>query len=427
MQSFFFDNAAMLLDLPTLAAITIFIATIIGVLFLSTWVQNREIDSFGWWGLSYLLCAAGFGFFFLRGHVPDVLSIDIANALVILYYGLIWSSVRAFNGKPFRVSWLLAGPIAWLVLCRIPIFYGDINLRVIGAALLAGPYSLGGAYEFWRGGDRRLATRWPAVVFLFIHGVALLARVPFAVISPITAASLVLNHGVLAIIAVELILYSICMSFLLLAMAKERVEVRLRAAALTDPLTGTLNRRGLFQFTQVSLAQAQRTSSSIAFLLIDLDHFKRVNDTFGHQVGDRVLQLLCVEATRMIRGSDILGRMGGEEFGIVLPMSNWEGAEMLAERLRRSFAAAADDVGGRAIGATISIGVSLSSARCNTIECLVRDADRALYEAKAAGRNRVRTAAAMPDTGWTFAGDLAAFAGTASVGPSRPIDRLSNG
>ncbi len=173
---------------------------------------------------------------------------------------------------------------------------------------------------------------------------------------------------------------------------------RLRLTSLTDPLTGLYNRRYLEQRLAGEIARAQRHRQSLSFLFLDADHFKRVNDTYGHDAGDRVLVHLGEYLKRMLRTSDIAVRYGGEEFAMVLPQTELASARDLAERIRRGVAAHPARLdSGEAIHVTLSIGVSGTGNYWNdSPEALATElvhlADEAVYAAKEGGRNRVALA-----------------------------------
>jgi diguanylate cyclase (GGDEF)-like protein len=167
-----------------------------------------------------------------------------------------------------------------------------------------------------------------------------------------------------------------------------RLNEQLRLLATHDPLTGALNRNGLSQLLRQHFAARQ--ALPLAWLMLDLDHFKRVNDTLGHRSGDRLLQAVARTLKQQVRGGDFVARLGGEEFlvGVIDPPHGH--AEQLAERLRASVAALPfAGVGGEAWPCTVSIGVSPVFSQEGEWEPALRDADDALYAAKAAGRNRV--------------------------------------
>lgn len=169
-------------------------------------------------------------------------------------------------------------------------------------------------------------------------------------------------------------------------------EKELKTQALTDALTGVSNRRHFMELAEGELARTRRYGGTLSLLMLDLDHFKSVNDTYGHQVGDRVLQALGDTCRKIFRNIDIVGRIGGEEFAILLPATDIAKAHEVAERLRKSLEAAVvpTEDGGR-LNFTASIGIAGFSGRETHIGALLGQADKALYQAKHDGRNRVVT------------------------------------
>jgi diguanylate cyclase (GGDEF)-like protein len=172
---------------------------------------------------------------------------------------------------------------------------------------------------------------------------------------------------------------------------KRRLD-RLRAQAVIDELTHSYNRRYLDEQMAIRLGEAKRYGLPFSFILFDLDHFKSVNDTNGHQFGDLVLR----EAAQLVRGQirkeDVLTRYGGEEFGIISPHTDKIGATILAERVRKAMAANVFETDERRVQVTISLGVATYPLdEVETVEALIGCADKRLYAAKAAGRNRTES------------------------------------
>jgi diguanylate cyclase (GGDEF)-like protein len=156
-----------------------------------------------------------------------------------------------------------------------------------------------------------------------------------------------------------------------------------------DALTGVLSRRALFEALDLEVARAKRYGSALACLMLDLDHFKAINDTYGHPFGDRVLHLIARVISDHCRTNDHLGRYGGEEFLIILPETRIDGATMLAERVRS--AVAETSLGQDDERITLSIGVAKWRDGDGSAKRLIAQADQALLEAKSAGRNRIVT------------------------------------
>ncbi len=160
--------------------------------------------------------------------------------------------------------------------------------------------------------------------------------------------------------------------------------------ASTDPLTGLYNRRFFFQRMEEELARANRTDNPLCLAFLDIDHFKQINDTHGHQAGDEILQQISQIMTHLLRRSDVLGRIGGEEFLILLPDTDGKGGVRISERLRQRVEDAKFIFGETEIPVTISIGVYFATDPLVLgVDELVLRADSALYEAKEAGRNRI--------------------------------------
>jgi diguanylate cyclase (GGDEF)-like protein len=380
------------LDINTLFLVTIYVEAILGLLLLFAWVQNTQITAVAWWGAAHLLRAGSVVLFGMYGNVSDAISIDLANALLLLSFAITWTGARVFDGRPPLPMYMVAGSVAWLVVAHLPSF-AEVQIRVLVASGIVTCYTWLAAYEFWRGRSEPLVSRWPAIFMLFAHGSLFLLRTPLSAVLPWTPAnSEVFDSVWLTVLSFEALLFTIAIAFILLAMAKERTEYRHRTAAMVDPLTGIANRRSFLQEGNDLVKRNASDARPAAVLLIDLDHFKSINDRFGHAIGDRVLQVFAESAQANLRSFDLVGRLGGEEFAAVLCDVGREKALALAERIRTAFAEAAAEVDGRPVAATLSIGVVLNADQPLDVPELLRQADQALYHAKERGRNRVELA-----------------------------------
>jgi diguanylate cyclase (GGDEF)-like protein len=166
-------------------------------------------------------------------------------------------------------------------------------------------------------------------------------------------------------------------------------NARLQEMAARDPLTGLLNARAYYGLCDRLIRPAQRSGASFSVLFIDLDHFKSINDTHGHEAGDVVLKAVATCLAASSRQSDVVGRIGGEEFSIFLPDTTLAGAMLLGEKLRRDIEALMPDIGTTRLRVTASIGAAGNQPEHQSIAEIQREADAAMYQAKAAGRNRV--------------------------------------
>jgi diguanylate cyclase (GGDEF)-like protein len=363
----------MRLDVNTLFIVTIHVEAILGLLLLFAWVQNPGIRALAWWGCAHLMRAASVVLFGLYGSVSVAVSIDLANTVLFLAYAVTWTGARVFDGRKPLPLYIVMGLVVWCVVSHLPTAFDPVDLRLMLASGIVAAYTWLTAYEFWRGRGEPLVSRWPAIFMLVAHGSLFLLRSPLAGLLPWLPADQALDSVWLTVLSFEALLFTIAIAFILLAMAKERTEYRHRTAA--------------------RLAKRHAASSTpTAVLLIDLDHFKSINDRFGHAVGDRVLQIFAVSTMGVIRKSDLLGRLGGEEFAAVLYNVNGEKALALAEQIRSAFAEATLEVDGSPVGATLSIGVVLHQGAPLDVSELLLQADQALYYAKERGRNRVEFA-----------------------------------
>jgi diguanylate cyclase (GGDEF)-like protein len=379
-------------ELNTLFLLTIDVEAILGLLLLLVWVQTNRVHAVAWWASAHLMRATSIMLYGLYGSVPDLLSIDLPNVLLFSSFGVTWSGARVFNGREALPGSLIAGAGLWLLASQWPGFEAGAEVRGQLSAVIIATYTWLTAYEFWRARNEPLVSRWPAIVLFFTHGTMFLLRTPLNSLLHGKDSDTVLSSAWLSVLSLEAFLMTIATAFILLAMSKERTELRHKTAAMTDPLTGLLNRRAFLADAESLLQQQVARDRPIAVLLIDLDHFKSINDRFGHTVGDKVLQIFAKTTRAGLRQTDLVGRLGGEEFTVVLADAGMDNAYLVADRLRKAFTAAAAVVDGEMIYATASIGVSVIIDPRQDLAKLITLADQALYLAKARGRNRVEVA-----------------------------------
>ncbi len=380
------------LDVNTLFMVTIYVEAILGLLLLFAWVQNTSIRAVAWWGFAHLLRAASVVLFGMYGNVPELISIDLANAMLFTAFAVTWTGARVFDGRPAEPVYMVTGAVCWLLICRLPVLADAGDARVLIASGIITAYTWLTAFEFWRGRDEKLVSRWPAIFRLFAHGALFLLRTPLVAVLPWSVTNHVYGSVWLTVLSFEALLFTISIAFILLAMAKERTELRHRTAAMVDPLTGIANRRSFLQEAALIAKRHVGDPRPTAVLVIDLDHFKSINDRFGHALGDRVLEIFTETARKSIRATDLVGRLGGEEFAAVLYDTSSDKAFAVAERIREGFAQAALEVESRPVCATVSIGLVHCEEAVLDVPQLLAQADQALYYAKERGRNRVEVA-----------------------------------
>lgn len=375
----------MRLDVPTLFLMTVAVTFVVGVLFLLSWSQTRRERALAIWGIAHLLGSGASCMLALRGVIPDPVSIGLGNAVMIGAYGLIWSGVCAFEGRSPLIGWAVAGGLAWGVACLVPAFYGSLPARITLASTSAGLYCALGAWTTWHGRGEPLVSRYPAAVLLATYAGLYFIRIPLSLVYPPPAIVPGSDSPWFAALCFVGTLYAVAVAFVLMALTKERAEREQRIAAETDALTGVASRRAF-----VGRAEACLATRSAALLLLDLDHFKAINDAYGHSVGDAVLTAFCHAAEPMLPRGAVFGRLGGEEFACLLPETGPALAARFAEGVR-------DSVGRIAhadypdLKVSVSIGIATGRAG-SVLDDLLRRADGALYQAKDGGRDRVMVA-----------------------------------
>jgi len=378
------------------AAGTVFL--ILAVLLAFMWRQDPAAKWLGWYSAAYFIAVAAGFLIAPRGQIANILSMGFGTALILISLGCFWVGARVFQGlRP--ILWPLpAAAAAWLALFLIPGFDADSNqwLRVLISSLPSAAFPLLAAWELWRGRSEPLPSRMPAIVvclasafFYLLRGVAanwLAFPLGGNTMHPMAVALFNLVMGVTAVF----------ISVLMVSMTKERRETVQRQLAETDALTGLPNRRAFATEADTLLRRQKQAHSAVALLILDLDHFKSINDRYGHEAGDKVLIEFAGVLNTSLRRDDLRFRIGGEEFCCMLPGASMREAQLVAERICQTFQATTTDVLGGSVRATVSIGVSSTDICGYILEDLVNEADAATYEAKATGRNRAVLAIALP-------------------------------
>jgi diguanylate cyclase (GGDEF)-like protein len=376
----------MQLDTPTIFFTSAAICVPGALLLFFSWWQTRPERTLLWWSFGFFASAVGLALYVPRGTAPDFLTIDIANAFTILGISLGWAGARAFN-RSRPILWvILLGPVAWLLVCRIPVIYSELSLRVAAFSLIYVAYTIGVSAEYWRGRADGLQTRYALVATGLVLSVAMIARFFVALFLPMaTDQSYMRPDPAAAIVTLLPIVFSVANAVLVIVAAMDRAEADQRRLAETDPLTGMFNRGATLERTEARVA-----AGAGAMLLFDLDRFKQINDRFGHPAGDRVLKAFAAVAGSQLRENDIFGRIGGEEFLAFLPGADRDRAMAVAERIRAAFAETRIEKNGVRVPATVSIGIASVVEDLPDVDRLLVEADRALYAAKEMGRDRVQ-------------------------------------
>jgi diguanylate cyclase (GGDEF)-like protein len=384
---------AMELDLPTLMIAGSFASAVSGMFLIFSWLQSDRQNGLLWWAAGVLLLAIALPLLARTETAPGSPPFVIGITLLNISPALIWASARATNGRAVDYATLGVGAVLWLVAYAMPVVnQSQIAQTAMNLAIVA-VYLFAAAYEFWRGRAEHVMARWPLIVLLVLHGGLSAVGAADGLTGGLDPTGIGSLNGWITFVHFETLAFVIGTSIFAVAMARERSELAHKIAASVDTLTGVSTRRVFYERGESMLADAQRDDAAFALVLFDLDGFKAINDTYGHGPGDEVLRMFGEAAARTLRRSDLVGRLGGEEFGALLPGASIGAAYVSAERIRVAFANACRKIGDSAINATVSAGIAQAHSN-STLDSLIQAADLALYRAKVQGRDRVEVEAA---------------------------------
>ena len=357
------------------------------VLFSQSRTYPKSVHGLRELSVGYIAAFVSTVLFGLQNTLHPLITIGLSNVLLLLTAGYILVGVSALHNRPVHPKFIpallcLAVPLfAWL---STDVAFYQYRLTIICVAMPA--LLLWQANIIWRFGDRKLGASLSIIVLVALSAVMLL-RAYTAVTSPLPIglyASSPMQTVYLGSLNFGLLLSAIGA----ILMASERLHFELAHLASKDSLTNAYTRRALFELGENEMARCKRHGTALAALMLDLDHFKRINDKHGHQVGDQVLIDFVQRVQAVLRRPAILGRYGGEEFLVLLPETGRDDALAAAERIRQNTTRQA----GLPV-CTVSVGLAcLGNPQTDTLSALIGRADAGLYRAKEMGRNRVEKA-----------------------------------
>lgn len=380
----------MMLDTATLrVALALVDLTLLMLFYFITYRRTRSAYS-GWWCMALLLFLAGNAAYLLDGTVHQVWANPSGNVLLVSGAASIWAGARSLRAPSPRPLHLAAGPAATAVVSLLD--HPATNIWAGGPVYLAfmtALIGLGSRELFLLERDYSRVHRPLAVgagilaVFYLGRLIAFLADGPEGPVftSAFGSAPMTVFSTITLVVA----------SFTMADLSYEQQTRDLRARATVDGLTGLLNRSAFLDLAENELRRLRRTGTAAALILADLDHFKAINDQFGHSAGDTALQAFARACEGTVRSTDLVGRYGGEEFILLLPGVTPERAQEIAAdistRLQQS--------GSRTIPRlpTVSYGIASTDAGPGGLDAVVASADAALYQAKTLGRDRAVLAA----------------------------------
>lgn len=348
------------------------------------------------WRIGTLLVAGGATLFIGQAATSTDWVIPIANACWLMGLALYWRSVRRF----FAIA-----DSAWLFL---PVLLGTLGNAVFVFVVPSVAYRVGVATVCWvallagavstlvqnRHRERTISATVLTGVFVLLALLMLGRGVYYLVAGKVLVSIVQPLNWVNALTPLLIAVLPVIGTTAFVLLCFERIRAELHRAATTDALTGLPNRRTINERAGVILELADAGRQPFSVAVIDIDHFKSINDQHGHDAGDTVLQQVAAVLRAQCRGEQVVGRQGGEEFVALLPEADSNGAEVAAERMRAAIAATPIVVGaGTKLSLTVSIGVATAQHPGTNFDAILKQADIALYDAKASGRNCVRQAA----------------------------------
>jgi diguanylate cyclase (GGDEF)-like protein len=391
---------------PTLLVLAAILSALVTAVLCAVWYFNRQIPGLKLWTLALLGASWFSATLLVRDHMPEVLSVLLAQGAGAAAALMCWQGSRAYMGRKPIAMRHAAAAVAMLLLLMVVFTVVEPRAGVrfaLGGSFAGGCFLLT-ARTLANGGFRAVPARYLLAGVMAIHGGWVLVRPALFGLAVHTQEGLVARLS--EFVLLESTLAVVLIGFGVLMLTNEYVTTELRHLAEVDPLTSVFNRRAFLTLLDKALSHAQRTESPLPVLVVDLDYFKRINDTWGHQVGDDALRHFVSLTSRCLRNEDIMGRLGGEEFAIFLPGAHTGGAVALAERLCALVEADPLVDGGRQIALTVSIGIALADLG-DAAQMALQRADAAMYLAKERGRNRVEL---LPTAATDASGTTAAAA-----------------
>jgi diguanylate cyclase (GGDEF)-like protein len=407
----------MTLDTSTLYLVATMMAAMLGAMLLFFGKQENN-SALMWWGNAYMLGATAVALWTLTERVlpnnplAGMLSLALTSVGFVAC-GMVWNASRVFHGRKANWPGLVIGALAWIAAVMTLAPEASALRMTIGAGIVA-IYAALTASELWTERRRTQQKRWPAIVVPVLHGLVLL--LPILLGDFLRPQDVAFDNSIwMTIFAIELVLYAVGTVFVIFMLVSDRAVTAHKTAASMDPLTGMFNRRGFSEATARVIEREAHAGRPVTVLIFDIDHFKSINDRFGHPAGDEILKLFATIVINSLRISDLSGRIGGEEFAALLPCSLEEGV-LAAERVREAFASSGIVVDEGPVDTTVSIGVAGGPAGTE-LEVLLAAADTALYTAKRGGRNRVEAAEELPLSLEHWRRKSAGLAGNKAVRP----------
>lgn len=379
-----------MLDTRTMLVMLVFSTLLSGLLMWLTQRRQQIGQGIVVWAVSYLSFTLAFLLMALRDFLPELMWTLTPNLIIFAASGLMAEAVRRALNLPIAVGhralWLV---LTAMLLYLVVVLIGPSHQQRVNAiSILMVPLTGYPALVLLRGSQREeRARRFLAASFLLLASLMLL-RLLTGISGIHESKGLHEVSWVHSTFYLSVFVIFYCMSIGFMLMAREQLMLDLARRATTDALTGAYNRHAFEPIAETALAQIERHQQPVSLLMIDLDHFKAINDQHGHLVGDQVLKAVTQVIRRELRGGDVLARYGGEELAVLLPGTDAHAAHQLGERLRERIESTQWPFANEPLHLTASFGLA-TAVQPETLHDLIQAADQALYAAKAGGRNQL--------------------------------------
>ena len=387
------------MDLRTLFILTVLINIIIAFIMAIYWRTQKTYAGFGYWTLANVAMTVTFSLFALKGIAPEFVTVVIANTSAVSGAFFRYAGVRFFWGAeslPHLRFHQTVVAVCALLLTYYTCIDDNIVLRLFAVSLIISGYFLATARNMIKGATQGYPYEaWTLALLNLVYATLMMGRAFEWLIFP-EARHLLIASSMSTLYFSSILLLEVTTALLFLMLNSQRLAKNLlqmqgdlEKLAASDMLTGLYNRRKLEEVCTAALTHARVHNRPSALLLIDLDHLKQMNDTFGHPAGDALLNTVVKTIRSQLRDQDILGRLGGDEFVVVLPATPEDAAKTFADQIRQSVQCQPFLWEDQEMAMSISVGVAaLSDADCNWQDWLKR-ADTNLYQAKKGGRNQL--------------------------------------
>ena len=385
------------LDILTLTIMLMAVTAVLSITMILSFLTRKTYPGFGLWTAGNTTFAVGFLCISLRNMIPEIFTVVLANVLLLTAAICFLEGTRLFRGKNAHTIFSTSLIVLYAVFQSYFTFVSnDVSVRIIVVSLLmALIYSLVALellrnvlpdLRFWNWFTGSLFAVYS--IFMFVRGLLTeFLPAPHDLFAP---------NMLQTITFLLAIFLGIAWTFGFVMLNSERLEFDLKSAqveleqmAKIDFLTGIANNRFFSEAGENEIQRAHRYNRPLAVLMVDLDHFKKINDEYGHSTGDKALVEFAAICKNILRDVDIFGRLGGEEFAILLPETDIAGGAIIAERLLSAIGKTNIDADNKILHITVSIGVAELLPDEDKLETLLKRADDAMYEAKRKGRNQV--------------------------------------